>query len=51
MWTALCSLDNFQFDHNKRQEKSCISVCKTSQGVKEENSKNANHDRPSQRQT
>ena len=30
MWTALCSLDNFQFDHNKRQEKSCISVRKTS---------------------
>ena len=24
MWTALCSLDNFQFDHNKRQVKSCI---------------------------
>ena len=21
MWTALCSLDNFQFDHNKRQVK------------------------------
>ena len=24
MWTALCSLDNLQFDHNKRQVKSCI---------------------------